>query len=137
MTKQDNILNTDIYYKLTYSKAYFEFNSCHLRKTKTNVLYDLVRRICAICNYLTNRNKWLLYLGEYIIHRNYPKPMIMTGINKTNSHNITELRQVSPLPIKLRIRPPLFIHKTYIIQRYLALYKRADQLWKGVLSCKT
>ncbi len=33
-------------------------------------------------------------------HWNFCKPMITTGINKAKSHNITELRKVSPIPPK-------------------------------------
>ncbi len=44
---------------------------------------------------MRDRDKRLLDLEKYLIHRNYPKPMITTGINKATSHNITELRKVS------------------------------------------
>ncbi len=45
---------------------------------------------------MTDRDKRLLDLEKYLIHRNYPKPMITTGINKAKSQTITELRKVSP-----------------------------------------
>ncbi len=79
----------DIYYKPTDSKSYLDFNSCHPSNTKTNVPYILARRICTICNHMTDRDKRLLDLEEQLIHMNYPSPMITTGINKANSHNIT------------------------------------------------
>ncbi len=94
--KSGNSLNTDVYYKSTDSKSYLDFNSCHPRNTKTNVPYNLDRRICTICNHMTDRDKRLLSLEKYLIHRIYPKPMITTGINKAKSHNITELGKVSP-----------------------------------------
>ncbi len=45
---------------------------------------------------MTDINKRLLGLEEYLIHRDYPNPMITTGINRTKSHDIAELRNVSP-----------------------------------------
>ncbi len=94
--KSGNSLNADIYYKPTDSKSYLDFNSCHPRNTKTNVTYNLARRICTICNHMTDRDKRLLDLEKYLINRNYPKLMNTTAINKAKSHNITELRKVSP-----------------------------------------
>ena len=46
--KQNNKLNTDIFYKATDTNQYLNFNSCHPKHTKTNIPYSLARRICCI-----------------------------------------------------------------------------------------
>ena len=46
--KEDNTLNTDIFYKATDSHNYVPFFSFHPHRTLTNIPYSLARRICTI-----------------------------------------------------------------------------------------
>ncbi len=62
--KSGNSLNTDIYYKPTDSKSYLDFNSCYTRNTKANVPYNLARRICTICNHMTDRDTTIISPGR-------------------------------------------------------------------------
>ncbi len=57
----------------------------YLDVTKPYIFYIIsARRICTISNHLTDRDKILLDM-EDLMHRNYPKSMTMTGINKVTS----------------------------------------------------
>ena len=46
--RNDNSLETDIFYKETDSHNYVPFYSFHPRRTLTNIPYSLARRICTI-----------------------------------------------------------------------------------------
>lgn len=50
LTKQDEVIMTDVYYKPTDTHQYLHFNSCHPRHTKRAIPYNLSRRICTIVN---------------------------------------------------------------------------------------
>ena len=54
-------IETDIYYKPTDSKQYLLFNSCHPKHVRTNVPYNLARRICTI---VSNEQTKLKRLNE-------------------------------------------------------------------------
>ena len=46
--RNDNSLETDIFYKETDSHNYVPFYSFHPQRTVTNIPYSLARRICTI-----------------------------------------------------------------------------------------
>ena len=48
LIKDGTRLNTDIYFKVTDTKQYLNFYSCHPRHTKKSIPYNLARRICTI-----------------------------------------------------------------------------------------
>ena len=90
--KQGNSLNTDIFYEETDTNQYLNFNSCHPKHTKTNVPYCLARRICSIVSYEERRKKRLLELEEFLERQNYPRNVILKGIEKATSLSVAELR---------------------------------------------
>lgn len=88
----DGKIVTDIFYKPTDSKQYLEYFSCHPRHIKNNVPYNLARRICSIVVDIQLRNERLSELETSLMKRNYPREVIMTGINKAKSLDIKTLR---------------------------------------------
>ena len=46
--KRDQTIVTDNFYKITETKRYLNFKSCHQKHTKTNIPFSLARRICTI-----------------------------------------------------------------------------------------
>ncbi len=96
MVKRDGTrITTDLFYKPTDSKLYLDFHSCHPRNTKINVPYNLARRICTICLDTEDRDFRLQELKEFLTKRHYPSSLIVTGIEKAKSQDITQLRQVT------------------------------------------
>ncbi len=55
----------------------------------------MARRICTICDDISDRDKRLMELNKFLSHRHYPTPMINAGIEKAKAHDINELRQAS------------------------------------------
>ena len=90
--KQDNKLNTDIFYKATDTNQYLNFNSCHPKHTKTNIPYSLARRICCIVSDPEMKTKRLNELEIFLLKQNYPKNLIAKGIEKATSLTLAELR---------------------------------------------
>ena len=74
------------------TNQYLNFNSCYPKHTKTNVPYCLVRWICSIVSYEERRKKWLLELEEYLEWQNYPRNVILKGIEKATSLSVAERR---------------------------------------------
>ena len=70
-------LHTDIYYKPTDTHQYLHFKSCHPRHTKTNIPYNLARRICTIVSCNTKREERLNDLKRMLLERAYPLTLIM------------------------------------------------------------
>ena len=78
----DHTIVTDIYFKITDSKQYLTFNSCHPKHTKFNVPFNLARRICTI---VSDQNILILRLKELaqvLIERKYPLSIVNAGIQK-------------------------------------------------------
>lgn len=48
LTRLDEVIITDVYYKPTNAHQYLHFNSCHPWHTKITIPYDLARKICTI-----------------------------------------------------------------------------------------
>ena len=90
--KQNNKLNTDIFYKATDTNQYLYFNSCHPKHTKTNIPYSLARQICCIVSDADIKTKRLNELENFLVQQNYPKSLITKGVEKATSLSQEELR---------------------------------------------
>jgi len=82
LIKKDKHIITDIFYKVTDSKQYLNFSSCHPKHTKINVPFSLARRICTIVGNKTILKQRLSELANILIKRQYPKEVIKTGLKK-------------------------------------------------------
>lgn len=78
-------ISTDIFYKITDSKQYLNFNSCHPKHTKLNIPFSLARRLCTIVSDETLLPKRLSELSQTLKDRKYPVEVINTGIKKALS----------------------------------------------------
>lgn len=82
---KQNYIITDVYYKKTDSWQYLDFKSNHPRHIKTNIPYNLARRLCMIINNTEILNKRLNELKNVLLNRNYPEKLIENGINKAKN----------------------------------------------------
>ena len=90
--KEDNKLNTDIFYKTTHTNQYLNYKPCHPKHTRTNIPYCLARRICRIVSDQNVKTKRLYELENFLSLQSYPKSLIKNGIEKVASLSQTELR---------------------------------------------
>lgn len=67
LTKQDEVIMTDIFYKTTDTHQYLHFNSCHPRHTKRAIPYNLARKICTIVNSETVKIQRLHQLKQFLM----------------------------------------------------------------------
>ena len=94
--KKDNQLITDIYYKVTDSKQYLPFNSCHAKHIKVNIPFNLSKRICTIVSDQRTREKRLSELSSFLEDLNYSKGIIQQGVKKaTEIDRITLLESTA------------------------------------------
>lgn len=84
-------IHTDIYYKPTDTHQYLHFKSCHPRHTKTNIPYNLARRICTIVSSKDKQKQRLNDLKNMLISRSYPLTLIESGIAKAQALNKDDL----------------------------------------------
>ena len=91
LIKEDNLLKTDIFYKVTDTHQYLHFKSCHPKQCKNNVPYNLARRICTIVSDEETKKARLNELKNMLLARHYPKQIIETGIVKANALSREEL----------------------------------------------
>lgn len=83
LTKQDEVIMTDVYYKPTDTHQYLHFNSCHPRHTKRAIPYNMSRRICTIVNDESVKIQRLQELKKYPKKQSYPDKIIDDAIEKT------------------------------------------------------
>lgn len=76
---------TDIFFKITDSKQYLNFNSCHPKHTKLNIPFNLARRICTIVSDPDTLKIRLSELVTVLLRRKYPVEVINSGIQKALS----------------------------------------------------
>ena len=86
-------IETDIYYKPTDSKQYLLFNSCHPKHVRTNVPYNLARRICTIVSNEQTKLKRLNELKSFLEQRLFPSGLIKAGIRKAYEEKQEDLQQ--------------------------------------------
>lgn len=108
--KKGNKLMTDIFYKDTDTHQYLNFYSCHPKHNKNNIPYCLARRICSIVSDPEIKTKRLNELEEFLNRQNYPKKIIMKGIQKAASLPITELRSTKDKSKNKNILPLVITH---------------------------
>ena len=80
--KKEGDIITDIFYKITDSKQYLRFDSCHPKHTKLNIPYTLSKRICTIVSDNDIKHRRLQELKDYLIDLKYPEEIIQNGIKK-------------------------------------------------------
>ena len=79
---EDNIIETDIFYKSTNSHDYLNYNSHHPDHTKKNIPFTLAKRIICFVSNNTHMEKRLNELEDFLTKCNYPKNVITDGIFK-------------------------------------------------------
>jgi hypothetical protein len=80
--KNGNTIETDIFYKPTYSKTYLLFTSCHPKHTIVSIPFSLARRLRTIISNDHIFQQQAVELEEYLMKQNYPKTLIQAGIQK-------------------------------------------------------
>ena len=79
---RDGKIETDIYYKDTNSKQYLLFYSCHPRRTKKNIPYNLAHRLRTIVSEEQILRRHMQELKTCLIKQNYPTQIIEHGVQK-------------------------------------------------------
>ena len=132
--KQNNKLNTDIFYKATDTNQYLNFNSCHPKHAKTNIPYSLARRICCIVSDADIKTKRLNELENFLLQQNYPKSLITKGVEKATSLSQEELRapknrnsntKTLPLVLTHNLNNPQIINR---IKQNLQFLKNSEKI---------
>lgn len=89
--KEDNRLQTDIFYKPTDSKTYLLFNSCHPKHTKISIPFSLARRLKTIISKPQVFEQRALELEGFLLKQKYPRSLIQAGIAKARSLDRNDL----------------------------------------------
>ena len=76
LCKENNIIQTDIFYKATDSHQYLDFKSNHPRHVKANIPFNLARRICTLVSKQEWRNICLTELSSFLTTFHYHKSLI-------------------------------------------------------------
>ena len=97
LIKQGGKIITDIFHKPTDTKSYLHFKSCHPRSTKTNIPYNLARRICTIIIEPNLRKQRLQEMKNDLLLRGYPAKLIDNGIQQANCLSTETLRTPKPI----------------------------------------
>lgn len=95
VTKNNDTISTDIYYKATDTHQYLDFRSCHPSHTKRNIPFCLARRICTIVNDVEKRNQRLCELSEFLKRQNYPGTLVQQSIERAKAIPLAELRSTT------------------------------------------
>lgn len=114
--KDGKELHTDIFYKETDTHQYLNFNSCHPKHTKQNIPYSLARRICCIVSKQDVRKRRLIELQQYLEKQNYPRKIIMKGIEKATSLTEAELKTAKKTPQNNNALPLVITHNPNNLQ---------------------
>ena len=89
--KRGTILETDIFYKPTDSKAYLLFDSCHPKHIKVSIPFSLSRRLKMIVSNTETFEKRAIELETYLCKQKYPITLIKAGIEKARALDRQEL----------------------------------------------
>ena len=128
--KNNMNIETDIYFKPTDSKQYLLFSSCHPKHTRTNIPFNLARRICTIVSNINTRNKRLLELKKILHDRQYPESLIENGIERAKSINIEELRTTKDVSENVSVLPFISTHNPRNVEVYPFIYQNLPVLRK-------
>ena len=93
--KRHSRIITDVFYKLTDTKQYLMFDSCHPKHTKNNIPYNLARRLCTIISDSEILNSRLVELQNALLQRRYPAQLIKHGIDKAKSQKRQDLLKIN------------------------------------------
>ena len=126
--KKDTNIETDIHYKPTDSKQYLQFTSCHPKHTRTNIPFNLARRICSIVSNFETRNKRLQELKQTLLERQYPTALIDNGIERANSINIQDLRRTRNNSNTPKTLPYITTHNPRNTETYNIIYQNIPLL---------
>ena len=78
--KNGDRVTTDVFYKITDTKHYLMFDSCHPRHIRNNIPYNLARRLCTIISDAEILDTRLKELQVLLLQRHYPRKLILNGI---------------------------------------------------------
>lgn len=92
--KKECKIITDVFYKITDTKQYLLFDSCHPKHTRNNIPYNLARRLCTIISDAEILDIRLAELKSLLLQRHYPSELIENGITKAKSHERKDLLTV-------------------------------------------
>ena len=106
LTIVDDVIEFDLYCKLTDCHQYLHFNSCHLDHTKNSIIYSQALRIRKRCSDDRKFESHLAKLKQWFSSHKYPKTLIEGQIQKFRAkwHQMTpcqrvihvEMREASP-----------------------------------------
>lgn len=85
LTKQGNIIKTDLYRKPTDTQNYLPFNSAHPHSTKINLPYNLARQIVMLVEDKETRELHFTALHQHLKLKGYPSAVINSGIAKAKT----------------------------------------------------
>ena len=80
LTNENGNLLIDIYYKLTDSKQYLLYASCHPKHTRNNIPYNLARRLKMIISKDSTLLVRLEKLKTFLLKQKYPSSLIDDSI---------------------------------------------------------
>lgn len=92
--KEDRILETDIYRKITDSQNYVPFNSCHPKHIKKNIPFVLASRITKIVSKETRRIEQLDILKTQLLKLKYPLGLIESAFQRATSQSLNEKNEI-------------------------------------------
>ena len=98
--KNGDRVTTDVFYKITDTKQYLMFDSCHPRHIRNNIPYNLARRLCTIISDAEILDTRLKELQVLLLQRHYPSKLILNGITKALSLDRKELLTVKTQNMK-------------------------------------
>ena len=132
LTKRNNAIITDIFYKETDTKQYLEFNSNHPRHVKNNIPFNLARRICTIVTEPQIREERLRELKDFLSQRKYPDGLISNGILKAMKMPLAELRSTDNCrDISKEVIPFITTHNPLIDDNYKYIQSNYEILQKN------
>lgn len=85
-------IEIDIYYNLTNSKQYQQFNSCQPKQTMMYILYSLAKRSCTIISNTESRNTFRQELKTTLTNRNYAQQFVGNTIQRVLKLKAQKLR---------------------------------------------
>ena len=89
--KSGDCITTDVFYKITDTKQYLMFASCHPTQTINNIPCNLARRLCTIISDTEILDTRLKELQVFLLQRHCPRKLILNGITKALSLDRKEL----------------------------------------------
>jgi hypothetical protein len=84
---EQGTISTDIFYKMTDSHQYLDFYSCHPKHVRTNIPYNMMRRISRIVSNKEQKYQRFAEMAKWLKLRNYPEQLINDAIEKCSDDN--------------------------------------------------